>query len=139
MGLDRGRLLYRGADFIEYRNIDEKIKRQFNKDVAILCKEIQSLGYRGIIGIDAMIVDGTALILEVNNRFQASTILVNKSLAEAGMPSLHVLNYEAFHQGESTCIQAAALSELKVNYSMYTFIDEEQKYHAKNINSAYQQ
>lgn len=139
MGLDRGRLLYRGADFIEYRNIDEKIKRQFNKDVAILCKEIQSLGYRGVIGIDAMIVDGTALILEVNNRFQASTILVNKSLAEAGMPSLHVLNYEAFHQGESTCIQAAALSELKVNYSMYTFIDEEQKYHAKNINSAYQQ
>lgn len=139
MGLDRDRLLYRGADFIVYQDIEEKIRKQFLKDAEILSQEIQKLGYRGIIGIDAIIVEGEAKILEVNNRFQASTILVNKALMEAGLPSLQELNYEAFHKERSSIINRMELMTLKIHYSMYTFIDEEHACHAQNIIRAYKQ
>lgn len=138
MGMDRGRLLYRGADFIEYQNLDKKIREQFVEDVRILSKEIQKLGYRGILGIDAIIINGEAMILEVNNRFQASTLLINRALMEAKKPSLQELNYEAFHGKESHIISEEEIFALDIHYSMYTFIDEEQRYHAKNIIRAYQ-
>lgn len=137
MGVDHNRMLYRGADYISYRDINPDILKQFKEDTEILCREIQKLGYRGILGVDAIIVDGTAWILEVNNRFQASTILINKTLQEKGLPSLHELNYEAFHRPKSELIDRKTLAELKIDYSIYAFIQDNQGYHAAHILSAY--
>lgn len=131
--LDRNRLLYRGADYVAYRNIDIHIREQFIKNVQILCKEIQKKGYRGIIGIDAMVVAGIARILEVNNRFQASTILINKVLEECHLPSLHELNYEAFQSPCSHKVESDQIQSLEVNYSIYAFINEEITVHSQNI------
>lgn len=133
MGVDHDRMLYRGADYISYRDIAPGILKQFTEDAEILCREIQKLGYRGILGIDAIIVDGTAWILEVNNRFQASTILINKVLLEKGLPSLHELNYEAFHRPNSKLIDRETLASLKIDYSIYAFIQDGQEYHASHI------
>lgn len=137
MGVDRNRMLYRGADYIAYRDIQPQILEQFLNDVEILCKQIQKLGYRGVLGIDAIIVDEVAWILEVNNRFQASTILINKTLQENGMPSIHELNYESFCRPYSKKIDKKVLASLKINYSMYAFIQDDQEYHAMNILNAY--
>lgn len=137
MCIDHDRMLYRGADYIAYRDINPKILKQFQVDVEILCKEIQKLGYRGIIGIDAIIVDEVALILEVNNRFQASSILINKVLQEKELPCLQELNYEAFFEPHSSLIQKKMLSSLEINYSMYAFIQEGQEYHTENIFKRY--
>ncbi len=137
MGVDRNRMLYRGADYIAYRNIDLGVRKQFVEDAEILCKEIQKLGYRGILGIDAIIVDGIAWILEVNNRFQASTILINKVLQENALPSLHELNYEAFHYPVSKLIAKEKLAVLEIEYSIYAFIQDNQEYHTVNILNAY--
>lgn len=137
MGLDGDRLLYRGADYVAYRDIDSGILEQFIKDTEILCTEIQKLGYRGILGIDAIIVDGIAKILEVNNRFQASTILINKALQEKGMPSLHELNYESFHTPRSELIRKETLVSLEIDYSIYAFIQVDQDYHAANVLHTY--
>ena len=131
--LDRNRLLYRGADYIAYRDIDFQVREQFIRDVKILCKEIQKRGYRGIIGIDAMIISGIARILEVNNRFQASTILINKVLEECHLPSLYELNYEAFHASYSHKVKSDQIQALEINYSIYAFINEEITEHAQNI------
>lgn len=131
--LDRNRLLYRGADYIAYRDINFQIREQFIKDVRILCKEIQKKGYRGLIGIDAMIVSGIARILEVNNRFQASTILINKVLEECHLPSLHELNYEAFQMPYSRKVKNSQIQFLEINYSIYAFINEEITEHPQNI------
>ncbi len=131
--LDRDRLLYRGADYVAYRDIDLHIREQFIKDVKILCEEIQKKGYRGLIGIDAMVVAGIARILEVNNRFQASTILINKVLEEYHLPSLHELNYEAFQSPYSHKVKNAQMQSLEVNYSIYAFINEEITVHPQNI------
>ena len=137
MGVDHDRMLYRGADYISYREINPNILKQFTEDTEILCREIQKLGYRGILGIDAIIVDGIAWILEVNNRFQASTILINKVLQEKGMPSLHELNYEAFHHSHSELIKKETLAALEINYSIYAFIQDDQGYHATHIFSSH--
>lgn len=137
MGLDKNRMLYRGADYIAYRSISKSILDSFTAEVRVLCQEIQKLGYRGIIGIDAIIVENIAWILEVNNRFQASTILINKALKEYKLPSIHELNYEAFQSKKSDLIGQKDLDELVINYSIYAFIQNEQKYHVKNIMKAY--
>lgn len=137
MGVDQNRMLYRGADYIAYRDIQPRILEQFLNDTEILCKEIQKLGYRGVLGIDAIIVDEVAWILEVNNRFQASTILINKALQVKRMPSIHELNYESFQCPYSELIDKKDLASLEINYSMYTFIQDNQEYHAMNILNAY--
>lgn len=133
MGLDKDRMLYRGADYIAYKEIPEQIRSKFVSNIRILCREIQRLGYRGIIGIDAIIVDGTALILEANNRFQASTILLNKALEEQKLPSMHELNYESFQLPRTKLIKPEQLETLSVPYSIYAFIQNAQHYHVKNI------
>lgn len=137
MGADRERMLYRGADFIAYRDIDPTVINQFINDTEILCREIQKLGYRGVLGIDAIIVDGVAWILEVNNRFQASTILINKALQEKGLPSLHALNYEAFQRPHSDLIDKKVLAALQIDYSIYAFLQGNQGYHIANILRSY--
>lgn len=135
--LDRNRLLYRGADYIAYKDIDFHIRKQFVSDVEILCREIQKKGYRGLIGIDAMIIDGVARILEVNNRFQASTLLINKVLEEQSLPSLHELNYEAFNYPQSCVAKKEQIQEIEINYSIYAFINEEIMVHSYNILKGY--
>lgn len=131
--MDRNRLLYRGADYIAYKDINVKIREQFIKNVKTLCREIQKKGYRGVIGIDALVVDGIARILEVNNRFQASTLLINKVLKERHLPSLHELNYEAFRFTSPCKISNAQIQALEINYSIYAFINEEITVHPQNI------
>lgn len=133
MGEDQDRLLYRGADYIVYRDIAVSVREKFENEVYVLCEQIQKLGYRGILGIDAIIVDDKPWILEVNNRFQASTILINKALQLAGLPSLHELNYESFLKDSSELIRKEELKDLSVCYSMYTFLQDGQAHHYKHI------
>ena len=137
MAMDKNRMLYRGADYIAYKDIASEIDKKFKSDILVLCKEIQKLGYRGIIGIDAIVVDDIAWILEVNNRFQASTILINKALEDEGMPSLHELNYEAFNKKKTELVNSEKLEKLSVPYSVYAFIENGQRYHIENIWNTY--
>lgn len=130
---DHARLLYRGADYIEYRNIDKKVREQFEKDVISVCKMVQNDGYRGVIGVDSIIVGGVSYILEVNNRFQASTILLNKALRANDMPSIQELNLEAFTYKKSKLVKAEDFYNLKVNYSIYTYINNARGEHINHI------
>lgn len=133
MTLDCNRLLYRGADFIEYNAINPEVRKQFEDDVLKICKKIQKMGYRGVIGIDAIIVSEKAWILEANNRFQASTILLNRALYESGLPSIHELNLEAFQNKETKLVDKRELHNLKVDYSIYTYLNNSDNYHAEFI------
>lgn len=130
---DRGRLLYRGADYIEYRNIDDETRKQFENDVLHICKLIQAEGYRGVLGIDSIIVDGVSYILEINNRFQASTILLNRALNENNMPSVQQLNLEAFTDKKSKLVSYDDFFELQIDYSIYTYINNKSDKHIKHI------
>ena len=116
------RILYRGADFIAADQIDDQIMDSYKESTIRLCHKLQGEGYRGIAGIDAIIVEGKLYFVEINNRFQGSSPLVNRALHENSLPSLQELNLEAFERSRSS----VDLSGLTIPYSCYTYIADEE-------------
>ncbi len=114
------KLLYRGADFIAVEQIKKSTLDKFKNDVISICKTLQREGYRGVAGIDGMLVNDTSYIMEVNNRFQGSTPLLNRALHEHGLPSMDELNFEAFSLDKPS----VDISHLKISYSCYTYISD---------------
>lgn len=72
MRLNGYKLLYQGADYIAAQNIASKLLQTFRDYMLKICKQLQCEGYRGVTGVDAMIVGNDVRILEMNNRFQGS-------------------------------------------------------------------
>lgn len=121
MRLNGYKLLYQGADFVYAQSIDSDLLKLFKDYAFKICKQLQIDGYRGVTGIDAMIVGNSVRILEMNNRFQGSTVLLNKALNDSGFPSMQELNYEAFIEDKPSCV----VDDLRVPYSCFTYIADE--------------
>ena len=158
------RLMYRGADFITYRDIDKKLREKFEELAVIIAAKYQSGveiededgiskkkidGFRGVLGIDAIIHGGKVKMLECNNRFQSSSNLLNYALNDNGMPSLQEMCYLATEcdgegyatfekimakHGEGALLKCKATDNLgnqydyskidiDVNYSNFSFVD----------------
>lgn len=141
------RLMYRGADFVEYdrlARLDDKPENRVNgrhiakfKELcAALCEKIRAEGYRGILGIDGMIYGNEVKLLEVNCRFQASSALVNRALAEQGFPSLQEINLAAWKDGEKAANYAKYLDGLRVEYSNYSYNYTGDETHALHVFNA---
>lgn len=118
MQVHNNKLLYQGADFIEAMHVDRSAMEEFRKYASDICVKLQREGFRGITGIDGMIVDGKVYILEMNNRFQGSTSLLNLALKDAGLPSMQELNYDSFHKS----ISEYAVDNLNVPYSCFVYL-----------------
>ena len=129
---DANRLLYRGADYVAYESINAELKRKFSDNALKICAALRDMGYRGILGLDAMIVDGEILMLEMNNRFQASTLALNKALFEAGIKSIQELNFEAFTNRKPS-VNNDVLTRLSVGYSCFTYIKESSDIYIKQL------
>jgi hypothetical protein len=82
-------------------------------------KILQALGYRGVAGIDYLLLPNEQILfLEINTRFQASTIALNQSLYDAGLPSIHEYHIEAFFHE-----QPSITKEIKVKYSIISYLN----------------
>lgn len=114
------RLLYKGADFISAQSIPTDIKSKINCASKNLGNTLKSIGYRGILGIDFLICDTDLFFLEVNPRFQASSLLINKALKENSMPDLQTIVYKIFTK-ETMLNLLRDIENLKVHYSMLSF------------------
>lgn len=115
------KLLYQGADFEEASHLKPQIKTKLHTAMLNICRKLQKEGYRGVTGVDAMIVDDEVYVLEMNNRFQGSTLLLNIALEEQGFPSMQELNYDSF-----TCDKSKYdVENLKVPYSCYTYLADQ--------------
>lgn len=115
------RLMYRGADFIAYRELDENLRNTFKEQALIACEKFRELGYRGVCGIDAIFSEGKVLLLEVNNRFQSSTNLLNLGLVSKGFKSIQELDYDAFHRPRPE-EKDRGIIDVEVNFSDYSYI-----------------
>lgn len=135
MQLNGDKLLYHGADFIAAQSIDLEIQHIFKNYMFKICRQLQYEGYRGVTGVDAMIVGNNVRILEMNNRFQGSTVLLNKALYNVGLPSMYELNYESFVCDKASC----SVENLIVPYSCFTYIANEKgqrsRAHFRNLKS----
>lgn len=127
------KLLYGGADFIAYNHIPCGLRRQFESQVERVAKKLQSLSYRGVLGIDAILHDGRVNILEVNGRFQASTELINRELLRRGFKTLQELNLDAFSERGISEADANHCRSIHVSFSNFTFSYEGQTMHEKWI------
>lgn len=125
------RLLYRGADYITFKQIDPILQRRFLDGSKKICGLLQEEGYRGIVGVDAMIVDNEVYYLELNNRFQGSSFLINKELHNQGLPSLQEMNLRAFQGQKIEENVVEKLQKLVVPYSFFTYLAEPDNQHSQ--------
>lgn len=84
---------YCGNKFYDNKSFLSKIIRQQSIAIGnLLCKQ----GYRGICGIDYLIQDKKLMLIEINPRFQGSSLSFDKTLNILGLPSLYELNTLCF-------------------------------------------
>lgn len=112
------RLLYRGADYIAFSRLLQTLKESVKQASEKIAKYTKSLGYRGIFGVDFLIDDNNKLyFLEINDRFQASSDLINNALAAYGT-SLQELNLQAFSGNILPDI------DIEIKLSSYSYYNE---------------
>ena len=130
------RLFYRGCDYKAYQDLPEDQIKSFEDYAIVLCQRISSMGYRGVIGIDAILTEGHIYFLEVNNRFQGSTVVLNKSLQENGFPCLQEMNLMAFERKHLPENVSCAINRMQIGYSMYTYLHDGDRVFQKHLLSA---
>lgn len=118
------RLLYRGADFPTYQALPTNIKDCFLAAARPVCKAIQTTGYRGVLGVDGIWTKRGIFLLEVNDRFQGSTYLLNRALLEAGLPSVQACTMAAFQHETVSLELRKQVGAVSVPYSFFTQIHE---------------
>lgn len=127
------RLLYRGADFVSFRTLPECATESFFSAAQQLCSKIQKIGYRGVLGIDAMWTKHGIFVLEVNNRFQGSTHLLNRALIKAGLPSVQECTIAAFRHFNISSEMKAQLQMVNVPYSSFAQIYDHGSVHGEYL------
>lgn len=112
--LSHNRLMYKGSDFITYKEIvNNKMDLKLKKYAFTVGELMQKKGYRGILGIDSIIYNDEVYFMEINPRFQNSATILNKALQEKNLPSLQELQYNCFYN------KPIKLEQFDVNYSSY--------------------
>lgn len=112
------RLIYHGADFISIQSLSSDIQDKMQNYLNIILGHIQSLGYRGIIGIDFIVKNNNVYFQEINPRYQASSFLIDASLSQKGYPDLAKMNMNAFYAQDKLELD---IQNLTVNYSFYKY------------------
>lgn len=116
-------LCYRGADFIAFRSLPVACREQVRKLSLKIANRLREFGYRGIAGVDFLISkDQTVYCMEVNPRFQASTVLLDMFLSEQSEEknvarSTYALNEQAFF---NQMISTLCFDD-EINYSCYYY------------------
>lgn len=84
-------LLYTGADYVSYTYLDINLQAKVSKAAKKIGKLLQKSGYLGICGIDFLSYNDSVYFIEINPRFQASTLVLNQALEENNLPPVQSL------------------------------------------------
>lgn len=116
------KLQYCGGDFICAQELDKRLQNKIFDQGKKIGTILQKLGYRGVLGIDYIILpDGEVLFLEINTRFQSSTLALNQALSDNNLPSIQEYHIESFYKDTPTI-----LNKIKnVNYSIVSYLFSE--------------
>lgn len=100
---NNGNFIYSGGDFVMPKSFIPIVQEQIDTYNNIIGKELQSLGYRGICGVDYIICqDGTVKFMEINPRYQGSSFLLSLAM-ERAKTSIARLNAECFESDYVAC------------------------------------
>lgn len=115
-------LIYSGADFVNYKYIEKKHREKIYGYSKKIGKLLQGIGYKGLCGIDYLVYNNEVYFVEINPRFQASTILLNIALNDAELPCIQMLQLSIFDG--KTLPPTEKLENIDVNYSLYKYKKE---------------
>ncbi|MBR2787379.1 MAG: ATP-grasp domain-containing protein [Clostridia bacterium] len=87
-------------DSIYETNVSQTAKEKLIKYTTIICKSVQSMGYRGILNLDFIFADEELYLIEANPRFGGTIVEIDKLLQKSGLPSIFEYNYRAFYDLE---------------------------------------
>ncbi|MCM1222840.1 MAG: ATP-grasp domain-containing protein [Lachnospiraceae bacterium] len=91
------KLQYFGGDFAAYDDLSSELKSQINTRTHIIGEVLQQMGYRGVAGVDYLVPDDNEIrFVEINPRFQGSTMALNQILLKSELPSIQQYHIEAF-------------------------------------------
>ncbi len=99
-GVGVGDAGYCGNDFRLAGALDECAIAAVVRDTRRAGSWLQSLGYRGVFGVDFVVCDELSYLLEINPRFQGSSWLLAELQAEIGEPRIGDRHLAAFAGGE---------------------------------------
>lgn len=115
---DRASFSYSGADFITFQHLPSSTKEKIYQYADIICEKLRENGYRGVAGIDFIATADEVYFMEINSRFQASTILINKVLNALSSPfSVQHLHKNAFEKAQCSY----EIPNINVNYSFFCY------------------
>lgn len=114
------KILYCGSDYIAATNISDEIKNIIQINVEKMCTLLKLLGYKGILGIDLLVSSQHVYFIEINPRFQGSSMPLSKSLTNNNLPSLYELHLAAFENKISDKIKTN-IDKLKIEYSILIY------------------
>ena len=124
-------LTYMGNDFEAYNGLDNIIKRKIHKASIKIGKNLKKIGYLGICGIDFIATKDDVVFMEINPRFQASTVILNKWLNQIENDlSIQKLQIDAFSNPKCSY----NITNAEINHSIYFYkykkdYDNKLKYH----------
>ncbi len=87
---------YCGNDFAAIRHLDDRVLMAFDDLVRRTGCWLASQGYVGAFGVDAMVHEGMVYLVEVNPRFQGSSMLAARIDRRMGRPDLFLCHLAAF-------------------------------------------
>ena len=119
-------LMYKGADYIEYKNANIEVKNKVKNYANRIGNALLKIGYKGVLGIDFLVKGKNVYFLEINPRFQASSVLINKALKEQNRPDLQTIVFNIFNNCPDNFILNST-EKLCVNYSTLSFYQNNSK------------
>lgn len=114
---------YVGADYITFRTLPFEVREDIKRISLKIANMLREREYKGVAGIDFLIDGkGNVFCTEINPRFQASTILIDKYLSKTVddkllATSTFQLNEMAFNG----CMVTNLSFEDKIDYSCYYY------------------
>lgn len=92
----KNKSLYYGADYRIQNTLDLKSMEKIFCYSKKIGEKLQFLGIRGVLGIDYILENEELYFIEINFRFQGSTMLLNKYLLENNMKTLQEYHIQSF-------------------------------------------
>lgn len=127
LNCEDGRFLYAGGDFAAVKILSHQLKRKIKENAFKVGEKLQKSGYRGVCGIDFLIVEENVYFMEINARFQSSTFLINRALKDYHYQTLQELHIAACTHKQSPKGLREVLENLQINYSFYQYLKQKQK------------
>ncbi len=114
-----GRLIYEGSDFGAFQLLSKKQKMAIDTAIATIGMALQKIGYLGFCGIDVLLDFKCSKVyfIEVNPRFQASTVALNQILLDQIGTGAQALHRKSFDDPAAKPVEASDINGFGAIYA----------------------